>query len=110
METKKGKTKMKFHEYLKSLIKKSDIINAELARRMEVHKSYITQLTNRHCNAPSRYRCYQIADALGCNEQERIELLLYAVEDRMSDDELEIFNIFKEEIGDVHSLLQRKLK
>ena len=81
--------KMKFNEHLKSLIEKSGFTNAELARRIGVHKSYITQLINRHCNPPSKQRCSQIADVLGCKEQERTELLFSAIEGRMRDDVLD---------------------
>ncbi len=93
---------MKFNEYLKSLIKRSGFSNADLARRIGVHKSYITQLINSHCSPPSKERCNQIADVLGCKEQERTELLFSAIEGRMSEDALEFFNMFKSKEGNNH--------
>jgi transcriptional regulator with XRE-family HTH domain len=86
---------MKFNEYLKSLIEKSGLTNAELAKCIGVHKSYITQLTNNHCNPPSKQRCNQIAEVLGCQEQERTELLFSAIEGRLPDDVLEFLNLYK---------------
>ena len=93
---------MKFNEYLKSLIKKSGFSNADLARRIGVHKSYITQLINSHCSPPSKERCNQIADVLGCKEQERTELLFSAIEGRMPDDVLDFFNMFKSKAEENH--------
>ena len=93
---------MKFNEYLKSLIKKSGFSNADLARRIGVHKSYITQLINSHCSPPSKERCNQIADVLGCKEQERTELLFSAIEGRMSDEALDFFNMFKSKAEENH--------
>jgi SOS-response transcriptional repressor LexA len=80
-------------EFLKNLLGRSGKNRAELAKKIGVTPSYISQIFGRYPNTspPSTERLKQIADALGASETETWELVRLAVMERATPEARELF-------------------
>ena len=72
---------MKYGEVLKILLKEKQVSNAELARRIDKSRSYVSQLINGKIDEPSFGLAIDIADALDTN----IEYFVINLEDEDGD-------------------------
>ena len=72
---------MKYGEVLKILLKEKQVSNAELARRIDKSRSYVSQLINGKIDEPSFGLAIDIADALDTN----IEYFVVNLEDEDGD-------------------------
>lgn len=72
---------MKYGDVLKILLKEKQVSNAELARRIDKSRSYVSQLINGKIDEPSFGLAIDIADALDTN----IEYFVVSLEDEDGD-------------------------
>jgi len=72
---------MKYGEVLKILLEEKQVSNAELARRIDKSRSYVSQLINGKIDEPSFGLAIDIADALDTN----IEYFVVNLEDEDGD-------------------------
>lgn len=66
---------MEYRKALATILREQGISQADLARRIDKSRSYVSQLMSGRVNEPSLSIAFKIADALGVTVQDFIDLM-----------------------------------
>ena len=66
---------MEYRKALATILREQGVSQADLARRIDKSRSYVSQLMSGRVNEPSLSIAFKIADALGVTVQDFIDLM-----------------------------------
>jgi len=93
-----------YKRFLRILLERSGLSKAELAKRIHVTPSYVSQIFGAYPNTspPSTKRLVEIAEVLGASQAETQELIKDAVLERASEEERKLIMRLQEIIDESH--------